>query len=251
MQTLREPTRRPLLLPVFLLGQQQVLLHEETEALWLDLLRVENASGQTGVIVVPTDEQSQGGGRKVRAASKDHRRPRRITNKQITNKVLGVVQLASTWESHIKALIQDIKAAKESVKKVESATTNSSGSGTQAAIPPAMDKGITSNSGTLEESLGLFMHKANTVLWDLEYINKRASAQMDAVSPPDLLSHCSRRLERSSSHVSSQVYNHTTRQIAVAAKQDSSNMKAIDRLPNHGFLPTTFLAVSPNLYIFQ
>ena len=183
LQTLREQTRHPLLIPVFLLGQQQVLLHEETEALWIDLLRVENASGQTGVIVIPVDEQSQGGGQKIRAVSKDDKRSRPITNKQITNKVLGVVQLASTWESHIKALVQDIKAAKQSLEKVKSATMNNSGSGAQGTTPTATDRGIVGFSKMLEESLDLVMHKANTVLWDLEYINKRASAQMNAVSP--------------------------------------------------------------------
>lgn len=184
LQSLRDMTRHPLLLPVLLAGQQQVLLHEETEVLWHDLLRVEAASGQTGVVVVSGDEHTPGGlGRqKVRVAAKRERTNNQITTKQITNKVLGVVQLASSWESHIKALAQDIKALCESLKEVKNVVTSN---------PDAMDKSsvvslnvpkITTISEKLEEALYLTLHKSNTVLWDLEYINKRASAQMTAVS---------------------------------------------------------------------
>jgi len=168
LQNLREMARHPLLLPVLLAGQQQLLLFDETERLWLDLLRVENASGQTGVIVAPIEENSSKNRQRFRTVSKDPHGKRTITTKQITNKVLGVVQLASTWESHIKALIQDTKAMQQSLKRVDGAVIDKSN--------------LEGPARALEESLEFTLHKSNTVLWDLEYINKRAGAQMTAVS---------------------------------------------------------------------
>lgn len=42
---------------------------------------------------------------------------------------------------------------------------------------------INAISRNLTASLELILHKSNTMLWDLEFINKRAGAQMTAVRP--------------------------------------------------------------------
>ncbi|RYP66566.1 hypothetical protein DL771_007719 [Monosporascus sp. 5C6A] len=236
--SLRDMARHPLLLPVILISQQQILLYDLSERLWEDLLVVEGASGQTGVVLVedqnrrtskePSIPRRYDGG-------KDSRKRRRITNKLITDRVLGIVQLASAWESHTKALALAIEAIRDSMADVDWTILNhrlssnpvakdmsppDNDTASSSRPKPAMDGGqpeIVEISKNLKESLTLTLHKANTMLWDLEFINKRAAAQMNAV------------------------YNHTAQQIATATKKDSSAMKAVAVL-TMAFLPATFIA---------
>ncbi|KAF4983671.1 hypothetical protein F66182_17056, partial [Fusarium sp. NRRL 66182] len=232
LQELSGMTRHPLLLPIILARQQQIILYEKTEGLWDELLQVENVSGQTGVVLVPMDDESLSGRRSARATSKKETQKDHISNKRITNKALGVMQLTSVWESQTRALVQDINAIRESMTEVSAVLSYSKSdvpvpapsiseigravSG-QSILTASSVSGISGNSGILEKSLALLLQNSNTMLWDLEFINKRAAAQIDAV------------------------YNDIAQQIATATKKDNSDMKAIAVL-TMAFLPATFLA---------
>jgi hypothetical protein len=69
--SLRRMAAHPLLLVVLLTGQQQVLLSWEGEQLWRNLLRVEQVSGQTGVLLVSDDDATEITTKKD--AKKEHR----------------------------------------------------------------------------------------------------------------------------------------------------------------------------------
>jgi hypothetical protein len=149
----------PLLLPVLFSGHQQFLLHQETKSLWEVLVNVEEESGQTGAPVVRSD-----------LSSKRHR-----GYGDITNAVLGIVQLASSWESHTKGLVLGIESIRKSLDEINKKTTE-----------PRKSK-MEEISRILNESLTFASHNSSVMLWDLEFINKRATAQMAAVSSTTFL----------------------------------------------------------------
>lgn len=188
IDSLQRMARHPLLLPVLLLGQQQILLRQLTERIWKELLDVENASGQTGVVLDLPD----GVGRKD-------------TNKRLngyeamTNKVLGVVQLASAWLSQTEALISDIETIEKNTERVDSMISDrlrkeaidiaaaSAKNGTTSATRRRTKRGHPQIARNLKESLELILQNSNTMLSDLQFITKRAESQMNAVSPdPDV-----------------------------------------------------------------
>jgi len=201
LQSLREMARHPLLLPILLIGQQQLLLSTETEALWMDLLRVENASGQTGVVVVSANAE-ESGHRWALAARPREAKKDAIGTKLITNKVLGVVQLASVWDSHNKALKNDLEAIHNSMMDVEKAASShlnvcseelaptpkpciggKSTPGRNTTLEKRVSK-ISEISMVLAASLTVISSQSSSVSMDLAFINTRAAAQMTAVSPP-------------------------------------------------------------------
>lgn len=184
IDSLKRMARHPLLLPVLLLGQQQILLRELTEWVWLDLLDVEKASGRTGVVQDLPDG----------ADRKDTTRPR-IGYGAMTNKALGVVQLASAWESQTKALISDIETIQKETKHIDSmifgclskeandtAAASTTNNNNTTSAPRRTGRGYPQIARNLKESLVLVLYNSNTILSDLGFINKRAEAQMNAVS---------------------------------------------------------------------
>ena len=89
IKTLATLAIHPLLLPVLFSAHQQQLLNRERKELWVSLLKVETESGQTGTPVINSHT--------FQMMSQDYGR--------VTERVLGVIQIASAWESYSKALI--------------------------------------------------------------------------------------------------------------------------------------------------
>lgn len=145
--------RHPLFVPIIFMAHMQRLLNLERKRLWTELIYAETASGQTGAPIVNHrlySEQIQDFG-------------------IITKDVLGVMQCASAWISHSEALLLAIEAIQESVDYMSSAASES------RVGPPI---GI---SNKLKESLKIIRHKSKVMLWDFQYFDKRAQAQMTAV----------------------------------------------------------------------
>jgi hypothetical protein len=84
--------------------------------------------------------------------------------------VLGIVQVASSWESHAKAGVLSIEAVQKGIEEVN-----------KKAQEPQKGK-MEEILQILTESLTVFHHDSLVMLWDLEYFNKRATAQTAAVS---------------------------------------------------------------------
>jgi hypothetical protein len=143
----------PLLLPILFTAHQQQLLNRERKLLWVSLLGVETASGQTGVPTIgvhlfPNESQDYG---------------------NITKHILGIIQVASAWESYSKALLLGIESIQDCLTHINNNT-------------------LDLRKDTIEASAAIFIewltsitHKSNVMLWDLQFINKRAQAQMTAV----------------------------------------------------------------------
>ena len=154
IRTLAAHAIHPMLLPVLFSAHQQQLLNRERKRLWVSLLKVETESGQTGAPVINTHIFQN----KLR--DYDH----------ITKCVLGVIQIASAWESYSKALILGIDTVQESLIHLECVVLGLKKAKVEAA------------SATFKEWLTSVRHMSNVMLWDFEFIEKRAQAQMTAVS---------------------------------------------------------------------
>jgi hypothetical protein len=142
----------PLFLPCLLTSQQYEVLNDETERLWMQLLQVETISGQTGAPVISSlrdDTSSLSSGVKS---------------------ILGVVQLASAWESHTNALLLAADAIQDELLRIKEKS------------PESRKSKVDSVTEMLTEYLQLAVHKSKVMLWDLQYINARAQAQTNAVS---------------------------------------------------------------------
>lgn len=143
----------PLLLPILFTAHQQQPLNRERKRLWVSLLKVETASGQTrapaiGSHLFPEESQDYG---------------------KITKSVLGIIQIASAWESYSKALLLGIESIQESLKHINNNT------------PDTRKDILEASTAIFIEWLTSVSHKSKVMLWDLEFINKRAQAQMTAV----------------------------------------------------------------------
>ena len=145
--------RHPLLLPILFTAHMQRLLSVQRRQLWTQLLRAETASGQTGVPAVNGHLFS----------------PQTPNFDTITKRVLGIMQCASAWITHSNALLLGIDAIQESVDYITSTSSDS------RKDPSAK------TTDTLKEWLDLVRHKSKVMLWDFEFFDKRAQAQMTAV----------------------------------------------------------------------
>jgi hypothetical protein len=144
----------PLLLPILLTGYQRGLLAIETTRLWNELVDVETESGQTGAPVINGPLS-----------------PRKRTDyKSVTIRILGVIQLGVAWESYVRALLLGIESIQESICYINSVTLD------------PRKKVVETATVALTERLTFLSHKSNVMLWDIQFINNRAQAQMTAVS---------------------------------------------------------------------
>jgi hypothetical protein len=153
IKTLATLANHPLLLPVLFSAHQHQLLNRERKRLWVSLLKVETESGQTGVPVINSNI--------FQKESKDYGR--------ITKHVLGIIQVASAWESYSKALILGVDSIQENIIYLNDLTTEPRKATINAAAT------------VLTEWLTSVRHKSDVMLWDFEFIDKRAHAQMTAV----------------------------------------------------------------------
>jgi hypothetical protein len=153
LKTLARLTHHPLLLPILLSVHQQQLLSREKHRLWVSLLQVETASGQTGA---PAE-----GSYPSPDNSKDY--------DQITRDVLGVIQVSSAWESRTKELLLGLEAIEENMKHIDKLI----------AQPKRII--LEDAENVFSEWLQYTTHKSGTLLCEFQYIEKRAQAQMTAV----------------------------------------------------------------------
>jgi hypothetical protein len=142
----------PLLIPVLLSTHQRQLLHQEARRIWLSLIEIENASGQTGLPVE--------GGLVSSIGNQDY--------SQITKMTLGVIQAASAWQSTLKDIILGIDSIKESLTLLSGTMEDRLGEGETPSV-------------ILLEWLRFTLHQSKVLLGQLEYIDKRGQAQMTAV----------------------------------------------------------------------
>jgi hypothetical protein len=148
----------PLLLPCLFSTHHHDLLDRQRKYLWEQLLQVETVSGQTGAPVVNLIRRKSSGD---------------LTRREFSDTIkgiLGVVQLATGWESHTNALILGIEVIKDAFPQIIKAT------------PDSRKASVDSATRTLLEYLQLVGHKSKVMLWDLQYISTRAQAQTNAVS---------------------------------------------------------------------
>lgn len=147
----------PLLLPALLCGHFEFLLRVEIARLWNELVAVETASGRGDVVSPVLLSQ--------RKAETDE-----AAHADLTRAALGVAQLSSSWQSGVQNLMAKVPLLKESIAELK-VVGGPAGSMKEA-------------SALLEEALNLTSQKASMTLGDLQMIEKRVSAQMNAVSTP-------------------------------------------------------------------
>ena len=86
----------------------------------------------------------------------------------MSNLTLGILQLASAWQNTLKGIILGIKEIQENIEQLSRNTKNS--------VCPMEESG-----GIFSGWLHFTLHQSEVVLSQLEYIDKRAQAQMAAV----------------------------------------------------------------------
>lgn len=151
----------PLLLPCLFTEHHHGLLSCEAAKLWEQLLRVETVSGQTGAPAINLSAYDD---------------PEFVDTE---NGILGVVQLATSWESHTNALLLGVDVIKNGLV------------GIKQAAPAARSGAVEKVTEMLLEYLELTTHKSKVVLWDLQYITARAQAQTNAVGSDQISSRIS------------------------------------------------------------
>ncbi|KAL3485463.1 hypothetical protein BJX62DRAFT_242895 [Aspergillus germanicus] len=205
--------RHPLLLPVLFAEYQHTFLNDRNLYLWNRLLEVETTSGRTGAPL-------------IRASTKPHEEgpvPSWSTAKtagktDITNEVLGIIQIATYRETYCETLAVMIDCIQSSL---DALNNNQAQTGSATALESIREAGR-----VLSASVQFTKRKSQVLLSDFRFIEKRAQAQMTAV------------------------YNHTAQQIATASKRDTSAMKAIALLTMF-FLPPTFAATFIAMPVFD
>ncbi|GFG00727.1 hypothetical protein IFM53868_10837 [Aspergillus udagawae] len=200
----------PLLLPVLLTGHQYTVLNTQARNLWNQLLDVETRSGQTSAprIRFDTGDTSAAAGTFQSWDQSTKEAPKNPLHNynDITIDILQVIQFSTTWESYTNALLLGIECMKKNLEELE--TDNN-----QLAHERTL-KEITFH---LRHWLDFVEHKSKIMLWDIQFIEKRAQAQMNAI------------------------YNYMTQRMATDSKRDSSSMKSIALLTMF-FLPGTYMA---------
>ena len=145
----------PLLLPTLISTYIRTFLGNYSDDIATRLLRLEMESGQTGVLSYDEHGLWPLGQRNDYAA--------------LTSEVLGVIQLAVTWENYAKGLLFNIKSIQECISYINLAT------------PSPRKETVEAKSAILDERLRFLSHKGNITLWRLQFVAQRTQAQMTAV----------------------------------------------------------------------
>jgi hypothetical protein len=223
IQELATIAHHPAFLPTLVCTYHRTLLQRLSDQAMNELFSVETDSGQTWAPVY--DEfglHPQGN----------------CDDANITKRALGVIQMATAWESYAKAMLSDVESIQEFVAHVNTLT------------PMRRRDVVRAEGKILDERLRFLGHKGKSVLWRLQYVTQRAQAQQNAVSIHKF-SFVSLRTKRSV-----QIYNYIalknnevnsglaydSRELAVAGKRDNYAMKSISVI-TMVFLPGTFVAV--------
>jgi len=159
LRSLASLANHPLLLPVLFSAHQRQLVHKQTRRLWESLLRVETASWQTDV---------PGVGSWHIPIESDTGQDLRGDYTQMTKETLGVIQLASGWQSTLKDIITGMDEIEQSLRRL---------SNKFQALGDSMETARDSFS----EWLRFTRHQCRVLFGQLEYIDKRGQAQMTAV----------------------------------------------------------------------
>ena len=145
----------PLLLPILFTDYQRGRLRRETENEWLRLCEVETTSGQTGAPVVFAGDYP-------RSANGDF--------DTMIKGALEVVQLTVYWVAETEILLSETETIRESIRHINATT------------PHKRLDIVEEAESIMVEYLGYISHRNNAMLSRLQYIYKRAQAQMTAVS---------------------------------------------------------------------
>ncbi|KAL3460037.1 hypothetical protein BJX64DRAFT_290685 [Aspergillus heterothallicus] len=206
--------RHPLLLPVLFAEYQHTFLNERDLYLWNRLLAVETTSGRTGAPQIqPIDIAREHPGNAPRFSI-----AQRSERKDVTNQVLGIIQVATNQQTYAEALVSVVDCVQDSMDALCTHRV--------IGTPNAVHGHLQEIAQILSASVQFTKRKSEALLSDFRFIEKRAQAQMNAV------------------------YNHTTQQIAEASKRDTTAMKAIALLTMF-FLPPTFAATFIAMPVFD
>ncbi|CEN60335.1 hypothetical protein ASPCAL02776 [Aspergillus calidoustus] len=158
--------RHPLLLPVLFAEYQHTFLNDRNLYLWKGLLEVETTSGRTGAPLIrasanPHEEGQMGSSSTTKAFRKT----------DVTNEVLGIIQIATYWETHCETLDVMIDCIQSSL---DALINHQAGSATAPDSIPETGR-------ILSASIQFTKRKSQVLLSDFRFIEKRAQAQMTAV----------------------------------------------------------------------
>lgn len=148
-------TMHPLFLPVALLAIKRKIIGEQRDMLWRHLTDAEMQTGQTGAPIFRHYAQSD----------EDD------DINEITKQVIGVIQLSTAAEQHAKTLLTVLEAVQKSIQTIG----ETSG---QRDIVQRVGEMLT-------ERLDFIEQKTKMLIFDLQYFEKRAQAQLTAVSAQD------------------------------------------------------------------
>jgi hypothetical protein len=153
----------PLLLPTLLSCRHEILLHEQVNLLYTDLLVYESLSGQT-IIASPDFEVPENAN---------------IGESALTKRALTIAQVALPSASEVQALIQGIELIRQSIVVVDELyATNSN----QPEHSGRTELKAATASKILGDYLDCCSARAHTALWDFQFLSERANALMNAVS---------------------------------------------------------------------
>lgn len=142
----------PAFLPTLVCANHRSLLQRLSDQINGELFGVEAASGQTMVGYDGVDPMEERNG------------------SDITNGVLGVIQLATAWEMYAKALLYDVECIQEFVTHVNSVT------------PVHRKLTVKAEGEILDERLRFLGNKGHLIVWRMQYVIQRAQAQQNAVN---------------------------------------------------------------------
>ncbi|KAK7704050.1 hypothetical protein SLS57_010639 [Botryosphaeria dothidea] len=147
-------TDHPLFLPVALLAIKRKIIGEQRDMLWRHLTDAEMQTGQTGAPMFRHYAQS----------GEDD------DINEITKQVIGVIQLSTAAEQHAKTLLTVLEAVQKSIQIIG----ETSG---QRDIVQRVGEMLT-------ERLEFIEQKTKMLIFDLQYFEKRAQAQLTADDVP-------------------------------------------------------------------
>lgn len=156
LQVCRELASHPLLLPVILVEMHKNIIATECRKLWYRLVKIETQSGLTGAPLMGTDPHVG----KHLTEDNIH---------SVTIGALGIVQIATAGQRHVKSLLPMISAVESSIVSINDLATSSTKTRTKTV------------GSILLEKLSFVKHQTQNLLADIEATQKRGEVQITAV----------------------------------------------------------------------
>ncbi len=153
----------PLLLPTLLSCRYEILLHEQVNVLYTELLAYESLSSQTDI---PSPD--------FPVLTKPN-----IGQSAPTTRALTIAQVALPSESEVQALIQGINLIRKSIVIIDKLYADNSN---QPEHSVKTEMKTATAAKVLGDYLDCCSARARTALWDFQFLTKRVNALMNVVS---------------------------------------------------------------------